>query len=47
MYDTVSAAGSDLARYILFCNTRRPQSAHDRRTPDDVYFESLPLAQAA
>jgi putative transposase len=46
-YDTVSAARTHLARYFQFYNTRRPHTALDRRTPDDVYFTSLPLAQAA
>jgi putative transposase len=46
-YDTVSAARSGLARYFQFYNTRRPHTSLDRRTPDAVYFESLPLAQAA
>lgn len=46
-YDTVSDARSSLTRYIDFYNTRRPHTALDRRTPDEVYFQSLPLAQAA
>ncbi len=46
-YDTVSAARAGLARYFQFYNTRRPHTSLDRRTPDAVYFESLPLAQAA
>lgn len=46
-YDTVSAARSGLTRYFQFYNTRRPHSALDRRTPDEVYFDSLPIAQAA
>jgi putative transposase len=46
-YDTVSAARAGLTRYFGFYNTRRPHQALDRRTPDAVYFESLPLAQAA
>jgi putative transposase len=46
-YDTVSAARAGLSRYFQFYNTRRPHTALDRRTPDAVYFESLPLAQAA
>jgi len=46
-YDSVSAARASLARYFEFYNTRRPHTALDRRTPDAVYFESLPLAQAA
>jgi putative transposase len=46
-YDTVSAARAGLARYFAFFNTRRPHTSLDRRTPDAVYFQSLPLAQAA
>ena len=46
-YESVSAARANLARYFQFYNTRRPHSALDRRTPDAVYFESLPLAQVA
>jgi len=46
-YDTVTVARTSLARYFRFYNTIRPHTALDRRTPDDVYFESLPLAQAA
>ncbi len=46
-YDTVSAARSGLTRYFQFYNMRRPHTALDRRTPDEVYFESLPIAQAA
>jgi len=46
-YDTVSAARAGLSRYFAFYNTRRPHTSLDRRTPDAVYFESLPLAQAA
>ncbi len=46
-YDTVRDARASLARYFAFFNTRRPHTSLDRRTPDAVYFESLPLAQAA
>lgn len=46
-YESVSAARAGIARYIQFFNTRRPHSALDRRTPDAVYFNSLPLAAAA
>ena len=46
-YDTVSATRAGLGRYFAFYNTRRPHTALDRRTPDAVYFESLPLARAA
>jgi putative transposase len=46
-YESVSAARHGIARYMQFFNTRRPHSALDRRTPDTVYFGSLPLAAAA
>ena len=46
-YESVSAAKAGLGRYITFYNTRRPHASLDRRTPDEVYFESLPLARAA
>lgn len=37
----------DLKDPELTEKTRRPHSALDRRTPDAVYFDSLPLAAAA
>ena len=46
-YESVSAARSGIGRYIEFFNTRRPHSSLDRCTPDEVYFDSLPLAAAA
>ena len=46
-YESVSAARAGIARYMEFFNTRRPHSALDGRTPDAVYFDSLPLAAAA
>ncbi len=46
-YDSVSAAKAGLGHYIAFYNTRRPHTALDRRTPDEVYFSSLPLARVA
>jgi putative transposase len=46
-YDSVSAAKAGIARYVAFYNTRRPHTALDRKTPDHVYFKSLPLAAAA
>ena len=46
-YITVSEACSGLARYIHCFNTRRPHTALDRRTPDAVYFDAMPLAAAA
>lgn len=46
-YDTVSAAKAGLGRYFRFYNSRRPHSSLDRQTPDQVYFNSLPLPMAA
>jgi putative transposase len=46
-YDSVSAARQHLARYFEFYNAARPHQAHGGRTPDVVYFESLPQTSAA
>ena len=46
-YDSVNHARQSLGRYFEFYNTRRPHSALDRRTPDKVYFQPLPLPKAA
>ncbi len=46
-YDTVSAAKAGLDRYFRFYNNRRPHSSLDRQTPDQFYYESLPLPMAA
>jgi putative transposase len=46
-YDTVSEARTKLATYLDFYNRRRPHSALDRHTPDDLYFSSLPQQLAA
>jgi len=47
-YESVSEAKFHLGRYITFYNERRPHSSLDGRTPDHVYFTSLPpLAVAA
>ena len=46
-YDTVSAAKAGLYRYFQFYNSRRPHSSLDRQTPDQFYFDSLPLPMAA
>jgi putative transposase len=45
-YETVSAAREGIGRYINFYNTRRPHSSHQARTPDVVYFTSLPQPSA-
>ena len=46
-YDSVSAAKQSLAAYFEFYNARRPHQRHGGRTPDMVYFNSLPPMQAA
>jgi len=45
-YETVSAAREGIGGYINFYNTRRPHSSHQARTPDVVYFASLPQPSA-
>jgi putative transposase len=45
-YETVSAAREGIARNINFYNMRRPHSSHQARTPDVVYFASLPQPSA-
>jgi putative transposase len=46
-YDTVSEARTSIGRYLNFYNGRRPHSSLDRRTPDQAYFNPLPLRRAA
>jgi putative transposase len=46
-YDSVSAARQHLARYFGFYNATTPHQAHGGRTPDVVYFNSLPQTLAA
>jgi len=46
-YDTVCQAREGLQRYFKFYNERRPHSSLDGKTPDSVYFESLPIQRAA
>jgi putative transposase len=43
-YESVSQARKGIGRYIEFYNTRRPYSNLQARTPDVVYFDSLPTA---
>jgi putative transposase len=45
--DSVSAAGSCIARYLTFYNTRRPHSSLDGQTPDQAYHikpQPIPVA---
>jgi putative transposase len=46
-YDSVSEARSSIGRYLDFYNGRRPHSSLDGTTPDQAYFNSLPLRLAA
>ncbi len=46
-YDSVGEARTSLGRYLDFYNRKRPHSSLDRRTPDEAYFNPLPMAAAA
>ena len=46
-YDDVPEARRSIGRYLDFYNGRRPHTALDRRTPDQAYFNPLPLRTAA
>ena len=46
-YESVSQARSSIGHYLNFYNSGRPHSRLDRQTPDQVYFNPLPLPRAA
>jgi putative transposase len=46
-YAAVSEARSSIGRYLSFYNSRRPHSSLAAKTPDQAYFDNLPLAMAA
>ena len=46
-YDSVSEARASIGRYLDFYNARRPHSSLDDITPDQAYFNPLPLRLAA
>ena len=46
-YADAKEAQIKLTCYFAFYNTRRPHQSLDGKTPDSVYFHSLPLAAAA
>jgi putative transposase len=46
-YAAVSEARASIDRYLTFYNARRPHSSLGAKTPDQAYFDKLPLAMAA
>jgi putative transposase len=46
-YDNVSEARASIGRYLGFYNSRRPHSSLDDATPDQAYFNPLPIRIAA
>jgi putative transposase len=46
-YTAVSEARTSIGRYLEFYNARRPHSSLGANTPDQAYFDKLPLAMAA
>ncbi len=46
-YNTVSVARASLGSYLTFYNSRRPHSSLAARTPDQTYFDNLPMVMAA
>ena len=46
-YDNVSEARASIGRYLDFYNHRRPHSSLDDATPDQAYFNPLPIRMAA
>lgn len=46
-YDTVAEARAGLRKYFGFYNSRRTHQSLDRQTPDQVYFQTHGLREAA
>jgi putative transposase len=46
-YGAVSEARASIGRYLTFYNSKRPHSSLAAKTPDQTYFDNLPLAMAA
>lgn len=46
-YDSVAEARASIGRYIDFYNSTRPHSSLKAQTPDQVYFNRLPVPLAA
>jgi putative transposase len=46
-YNSVSDARACIGKYLSFYNQRRPHSEHTGETPDNMYFSTIELQQAA
>ena len=46
-YESVSQARDGLTRYLEFYNRRRPHSSLEDQTPEQFYFNALPVTQVA
>jgi len=46
-YNSVSDARAGIGKYLSFYNKRRPHSEHAGETPDNMYFSTIELKQAA
>ena len=46
-YGAVSEARGSIGRYLSFYNGKRPPSSLAARTPDQTYFDNLPVLVAA
>ena len=46
-YDSVGEARASIGLYLAFYNRQRPHSSLGARTPDQPYFDGLPMAAAA
>jgi putative transposase len=46
-YDSVADAQKSIRRYLDFYNSKRPHQTLDNGTPNQVYFNKLPLREAA
>ncbi len=46
-YESVAQARKSIGQYFTFYNGRRPHSSLGARTPDQMYFDNMPLLVAA
>ncbi len=45
--DCIKDAKQDFVTYFKFCNHERPHSSLDDKTPDERYFDNLPVLPKA